>query len=127
MRSLVFIPTLAFGLASGASADILAGGPLFAGPEQKVAVCYFYNAGSSSITLKNFRITDPGGVPVPFTVNECGPSPATLDPGKSCGVARDVVKLPYNCRVSVPDKTDVRGILELRDKDQNVLQNIELR
>jgi hypothetical protein len=130
MRTILLGIALMLGYTSGAdAAEILSGGAIFAGPTQKVAVCYFYNSGNSSVTLKNFAITDPGGVSVPFTVNECGPSPATLAPRKSCGIARNVdAALPYVCKVVVaPEKTNVRGVLELRDQNQVVLQNIELR
>jgi hypothetical protein len=70
--------------------------------------------------------------PVLLQCFQPGPSPnvhRALQQPKSSLSARNVdAALPYVCKVVVaPEKTNVRGVLELRDQNQVVLQNMELR
>jgi hypothetical protein len=107
------------------AADILAAGGLFGGPGQKSAVCFVYNGGLATATITPPRIYGPTGFALPPTSNNCG---TTLAPGTICRVAVAVDNLPYSCRTSVsPAKTDVRGMFEVRDVNDVVLQNIALR
>jgi len=114
------------GLGNAHAAE-LAGGPIDGGFAQRTAVCYFFNAGTTSVTLANPRILNLNGSAVSLTVNECGSG--TLGVFKSCGVAATVSNSTiYSCKVTVtPSKQNVRGILEMRTSGQLTLQNVELR
>ena len=112
---------------SGAAqaADILAAGGLFGGPGQTSAVCFVYNGGLTNVTLTPLRIYGATGFALPPISNTCG---TTLAPGTICRVVVAVDNLPYSCRTSVsPAKTDTRGMFEVRDVNDVILQNMALR
>lgn len=130
MRKFIAASILAISFSTGASAQqILAAGALFAGPTQFRGVCYFYNAGTTNLQLSGAQISTPGGAALALVVNECGPSGATLLPGRSCGIAATVAtNSSYNCRVVVsPGKGTARGVFEMRNSAQTSLTNVELR
>lgn len=117
-------------LAMGATAnaaDILSAGTIYGGPAQAVAVCYFYNSGTTPLGLSGTQLSDQFGNISTLTVNQCGS--ATLLPGRACGIAANIANNSvYSCKTVVsPNKTDARGILEVRDSSQRTLQNIQLR
>jgi hypothetical protein len=121
---------LAIAIGSGSavqagSAQILAAGSLYGGPTQTRAVCYIFNAGPSA-NVVGIDIYDQNGVPVPKVIDQCG---GPLAFGQSCGVAGDITNnSSYSCIAQVrPNKSEVRGILEVRDANQNSLTNIEMR
>jgi len=127
--------------------QILAAGSIYGGPAQVRAVCYFYNAGmllrrrprpptpDLSVTLFRTEITDQNGYALQLVIDECHPGSGprslgiVLAAGKACGIAADIDNnSTYSCRAFVsPSATNVRGILEVRDKDQSTLKNVELR
>ena len=126
---LAFVPACtAFPFLANAE-DILAGGGLVGSSTQSRADCVFYNAGGASVTLRGFEITDPTGTAQTFIINQCGTSPATLKSHQTCGISAAAKgNIAYACRVRVsPNKTDVRGVLDLKDGNLNVLSNVELR
>lgn len=128
MRTLVTAAIVV--LATGATVNaqqILSAGGLYGGPAQTRVVCYFHNAGSTTLTLSGLRLSNQAGAILPFVVNECGAG--TLLPGRTCGIAADVPNnTVQNCRALVsPGKGNARGILEVRDSSQRPLQNVELR
>jgi hypothetical protein len=130
MREIIAASLLTVSISSGAGAQqILAAGALFAGPTQFRGVCYFYNAGSTNLQLSGAQISTPGGSPLVLAVNECGPSGSTLLPGRSCGIAANVLSnQSYNCKVVVsPGKGMARGVFEMRNSSQVSLTNVELR
>jgi hypothetical protein len=133
MRSALLLATAIMGMGSAAHAQqILAAGSIFGGPAQVRAVCYFYNAGLAAVTLTDSEISDENGTVLPLAVDQChatGAAGTALGAGKACGIAADIANnSPYNCQVSVsPNKTNVRGILEVRDSNQVPLKNVELR
>jgi hypothetical protein len=125
---LVAVAVAAF-LAMGTNAhaqQLLAAGSLYGGPAQVRAVCYFYNAGTLPVSLLTPQITDQNGTFVPLVINQCG---ASLAAGTVCGIAGNIANnSTYSCSTYVaPDATTVRGILEVRDSNQNPLLNIQLR
>lgn len=125
--SLRWLP-LALGLGvAGAEAAEMSGGPIDGGTGQRVAVCYFFNAGTSAVTITNPRITGINGSSATLTVNQC--SGHALGVFTTCGIAANVSNSTvYACKASVtPSKRDVRGILEMRDATGVTIQNIELR
>jgi hypothetical protein len=102
---------LVFGGISGAgAAQLLATSPLEI-DGNNIAVCSLINIGSAGVTLS------PVGIYVDYQLmpaisNTCG---KTLLPGKSCRVVESTEIANYfECRVSVSDKTNIRGELEDR-------------
>jgi hypothetical protein len=111
---------------AGYAGSILAAGSIYGGPSQVRAVCYIYNAGKTPVTLSGPEITNQNGVQQTLVINQCG---TTLSAGITCGVAANIANnSTYSCKATLgAHAANVRGILEVRDVDQNVLQNIELR
>jgi hypothetical protein len=110
---------------TGHADEILAAGSIYGGPKQVRAVCYVYNAGDAAFALSVPEIRDQNGQFVTLEIEQCG---LTLGAGRSCGVAANIANnSAYSCRVIVKPPATARGILEVRDVNQNVLQNIELR
>jgi hypothetical protein len=128
MRSALLLAVSIMGMGSAAQAQqVLAAGSLYGGPAQVRAVCYFYNASpTAEVTLSRSEITDENGTVMPLAVDQCG---VGLAAGRACGIAADIANnSPYNCQTSVsPNKTNVRGVLEVRDSGQVPLKNVELR
>jgi hypothetical protein len=112
---------------AGAQAAELSGGPIDGGFAQRVAVCYFFNAGTATVTLTNPRITGIGGSSATLTINQC--SSGRLGVFQTCGIAATVSNSTvYSCKVSVgPSKRDFRGILEMRDASGVTIHNVEVR
>jgi len=126
------LTALAFLIGAGTAAqatDVLSGGPLYAGIGQYTAVCYIFNGGPDSITLKGMTLASVSGAPAQLTHNECGAPPATLAPNVACGIAARVSNsIPYTCRYAIsPDKVNARGVMEMRDISGVTLRNAELR
>jgi hypothetical protein len=127
IRTILTATALTLTLSAGAQAQqILSAGSLFAGSTQFRAVCYFYNSGTSNLTLVAPQITNSAGTALSLVVNECG---ATLLSGRTCGIAANVANnLPYNCNVAVsPGKGPARGVFEMRNSGGTSLTNVELR
>ena len=96
---------------SEADADqLLSTGPLqINGTEQ--AVCSLVNIGNSSVALSPLGIYVDYSL-IPSTLNTCG---KTLAVGKSCKTVSAIEIANYfECRISVADKTNLRGVLEAR-------------
>jgi hypothetical protein len=127
MRSVLVAAVAVVGFAGAAqSQQILAAGGLYGGPSQVRAVCYFYNSGSSSIALAGTNIIDANGTPQPLAVDQCG---VAIAAGRTCGIAANATNnQPYSCRTFVsPGKGPLRGVLEMRDSQQQPLASVELR
>jgi hypothetical protein len=98
------------GISEAGASQLLATGPLEI-DGNNVAVCNLINIGSAGVTLS------PVGIyvdrqPLPASSNTCG---TTLLPGKTCRVVESTEIANYfECRVSVSDKTNIRGELEDR-------------
>ena len=124
LAAAAMLGTVLFG--AGAEAQGIYGGSLYAGPTQFRAVCYFYNAGTQTVELRDPTITAPGGAALPLVVNECG---AQLLPNRSCGIAANVrTTLAYNCGTFVaPANLGLRGVFELRDRSGTSLTRTTLR
>lgn len=108
------------------AAEALAGGPLYAGTAQSIAVCYLFNAGTTDLTINGFALATPSGTPANLTTKQCG---TTLAARHICGIAATVSNsVPYVCRFVVsPDKANARGTLEMRAENEVTLQNTELQ
>lgn len=129
MRSAIMGGAILLALGSAAGADeILAGGNLFGGPAQSRVVCLFYNAGDTSVRLTSFEITDQFGTPMPLVIDQCTAANSRIRPGRTCGIAADITsQFSFSCRATMADKQNMRGVLDLRDADQHVLANTQLR
>jgi hypothetical protein len=110
-------------------ANILAAGPMYGGPNQTNVVCYLFNAGPTRVSISTpALIAGLGGQHVTTLIsNTC--SSRELGRGRACYVyAKADAGQVYSCKVIVgPSKVDVRGALELRDAQFDVLQNMQLR
>ena len=129
MRTITMAAALVVSLSANAGAqEILAGGSLFASPAQNTAVCYVYNAGTTSLTLSGAKLSNFAGTTLALNINTCT---GALAAGKSCTFAAlNIVADPINCKVVVaPKKTNARGVLELRNGNAPgiSLTNVELR
>jgi hypothetical protein len=120
---------------------ILATGAIYGGRSTHTEACYLFNAGSSSVTIKSATIYGENGPnylspttsitsPPQFHFNSCGTLPATLGAGKTCGVAsEDDTNQAWSCAFSFTNSslTNVRGVMDLRDINDNELINSNLR
>jgi hypothetical protein len=129
MRSAIIGATILLGLGNAAGADeILAGGNLFGGPLQSRVVCLFYNAGGANVRLTSFEIADQFGTPMPLVIDQCTAVNSRIRPGRTCGIAADITnQFSFSCRATMADKQNMRGVLDIRDADQHVLANTQLR
>jgi hypothetical protein len=123
---------LAFLIGAGTAAhaiEVLSSGPLYAGTSQYIAVCYIFNGGSENLTIGGLTLASVSGTAAQLTTNECGPTPATLAPNHSCGIAARVSNsIPYTCRFGLaPNKASARGVMEMRNISGITLRNAELR
>ena len=114
---------------SGVShADTLASGALYGGSNQTVAVCYIFNAGIRPIAFVSRNIhSQYDGILAIGTryYDDCGTS---LVPGGVCGFSHTIKNQGYSCKVTIKDSTaTVRGTMEIRDTNNLVLANSELR
>jgi hypothetical protein len=124
---MVLAAALAAPLASHAGGDLLAG-VAYGGPQQQQAVCYLFNGGTSpvSVSAKSLIPEPPyGTTPFALVYDTCL---ASLAPG---GVCAFVAQLTFNggtaCSVTLSNSKDVRGSLEIRDLNNGILNNVELR
>ncbi len=114
--------------AGDSTSQILASADIHAGAHQWDAHCILFNAGLNAVTVKAIQIVEgKTGTVVPPKNNDCQAGP--LAPLKSCVLRVKINPDPrYACRAIVfPNASLVRGILELRDTNDNVIQNVELR
>ena len=127
MRSIMVSAVALFAFAGIAQADVMSGGALFGSPSQTTAVCYIYNSGNAGINISSFRITGQNGVSLPNTTNECGAFSATLEGGKSCGIASAANNQAFNCKANVSNKANARGVFEMRNGAGASITNVALR
>ena len=72
MRTITMAAALVVSLSANAGAqEILAGGSLFASPAQNTAVCYVYNAGTTSLTLSGAKLSNFAGTTLALNINTC--------------------------------------------------------
>ncbi|MGD9508903.1 MAG: hypothetical protein AB7I59_00165 [Geminicoccaceae bacterium] len=127
-RNLIVGTVALAGSATMAHADLLAGGPLWGGASQKVALCAVFNAGANSARIVTFQIFQaPGSAPLPLQSTTCSAG-AILDPNASCvftaAIRNDRF---YSCRVRVDGSAmNWSGALSIGN-DQQVLSTTELR
>jgi hypothetical protein len=127
----IVLGIIGFSLLAGGRAsaeEILATGGQYGGTAQAIDVCYVFNAGSSPVQLQSLVIRDQNGTAVDGDDHCAG---VTLEPTQTCafGVTLPINQNSYSCTVQVAkgSKEDLRGIMDTRDSNQNVLINSILR
>jgi hypothetical protein len=127
----IVLGIIGFSLLAGGRAsaeEILATGGQFGGNNQAFDYCYVFNAGSSPVHIQSAVIRDQTGTAVAGDGDCTG---ATLTPTQTCvvGVTLPITQNSYSCTVQVDKgrKEDLRGIMDTRDSDNNVLINSILR
>ncbi len=110
--------------ATPAAAETLSSPPIFGGFRQTAVVCYLFNAGTSAITISKLVIyTESGAI-----AGQTGTCPAKLQPNKTCQLAPVVVSnTAHICKVTLSDKANARGSVEVRDANSNILARADLR
>ena len=115
-----------------ANADDLSTGAISGGHAQTRAVCYVFNASSAVLTIKSIRILKQfgGGTPLPANGNDCLTKFSNhLPPGEMCGFGAAIGNdTGHACIVRVQGSVvAVRGVLEIRDASDAVLNSSNLR
>lgn len=123
-------------ISSAAHADVLATGAVYGGPTTHTVTCYIFNAGPTSVQILNGNIYDETGRTYLFTFNTCSSGASisgivNLGANKICGISVDNASNPnqaWSCSFGTLGGTPlVRGVLDLRDINNNVLINSDLR
>ena len=124
--SLVLLTSTAAG---AVSFNYLATGDVFGGVTQTSAHCYVFNVGASIKILSGAIRDDTGAiVPVPASSDTC--TGATLAQFKSCTIDANgpLTFQTYECTILTRGSTaGLRGVMDIRDSNMNVLINSNLR
>jgi hypothetical protein len=103
---------------------LLATGGVYGGTSQNHDVCYVFNAGTSSAKVLIVLREQKGGFTGP-------PTTTVMAPGTISAAAAFVKhNVAYSCTVKGPagsSATDLRGVMDVRDVNNNVLINSDLR
>ena len=115
-------------LGGAAKADILSGGPLYAGSPAEIGgtvVCRLFNAGISSITVSTRQIWDNTGASDGLFSDSCG---VPVTPGKYCAYTAKIAgNLAFSCRaVTNGIDNNVSGVIEIDNSANQPLQLIPL-
>jgi hypothetical protein len=107
----------------------IAGGPIYANGEFTI-YCYFVNFGSTKVTPKSQQLFLVGSA-TPLASESSCPNGSPVAPNQSCYTV-PAATLPTNvgtsCKVTFSGSaTDVRGALEIFDRDGDALATVELR
>ncbi len=102
---------------------VLATGGVYGGVLQANSVCYAFNSGTTPVTVRSLQIRDQLGSVTGTTV--C----LTLAPGTMCAIVVGVSSTSaYSCTLTStsPNAADLRGVLDFRDVNGNLLINSNL-
>jgi len=116
---------------ASAQAETLASPTILAGLfVPRNTTCYLSNVGPRPVRVEGLRIVDGAGETT-GSGGSCGPLAGfALAPGKTCWIGSSNFDLDsesaYRCQASVADASALRGAIELRDKDGNVLRSLTL-
>ena len=111
-----------------AKADILSGGPLYAGSPAEIGgtvVCRLFNAGGFSVSVSSRQIWDNTGASVVLSSDTCG---VAVTPGKYCAYTAKIAgNLAFSCRaVTNGVDNNVSGVIEIDNSANQPLQLIPL-
>jgi len=114
MRSILAAAAMVLAMGAAADAEIVGSGPAF-GNGQTVAVCYYSNLGTTSVTFSSATIHREPQPAIPEVVDNC----TTLFPQASCRVGANLgasdAGLAHWCCAVVNNKANLRGRLEIRN------------
>jgi hypothetical protein len=113
---------------TAAHAAMLASGPVFGGNSQDSAHCYAFNTSSTATRIISAAIRDQSGAVVSGTNNCNG---VILNQFQTCNIDVGPLSIQtYECNFqtgSTDASSRLRGELDIRDANGNVLVNSELR
>jgi len=135
---IALVTSLVLLTSTAAYAGLLATGAVYGGPNTHTETCYLFNAGTTPVKVLAATIVGENGPlyadPLisgssPITFNSCGSLPAFLGPNQTCGVSvHDNTNQAWSCSFRIKDGTkDIRGVMDLRDINNLVLINSNLR
>jgi hypothetical protein len=102
---------------------VLATGGVYGGMTQINSVCYAFNSGTSPVTVGSLVIRNQFGAVIGTT------SCPSLAPGTLCAIQVGVTNtMAYSCTMTStsPNAADLRGVIDFRDVNQNLLINSNL-
>jgi hypothetical protein len=111
------------GTAARAQSVVLATGGVFGGVNQNYAVCYAFNAGTTKVPAVTVVVRDQNGGITARTL-------CAVNPGAMCAVQAGLVStVAYSCTITGAGASaaNLRGVLDIRDVNSNVLINSNLR
>jgi len=125
MRRVLAATVLLLGTSVVAHAATLASASIHGGPTQDSAFCYIFNAGTTPITFVSKEIIKESGTSLSLTFDNC----SVLQPDETCLFFTSIVNnKTHACKVRINEKkTNVRGVLEIREGGATVLSNSEAR
>jgi hypothetical protein len=114
MRSILAAAAMVLAMGAAADATIVGSGPAFANG-QTVAVCYYSNLGTTSVTFSSATIHRESQPAIPEDTDNC----TTVFPRASCRVVASLgasdAGVAHWCRAVVDNKANLRGRLEIRN------------
>jgi hypothetical protein len=125
VRNVIALATGAVLLAgTAARADdplLLATGGVYGSLAQNSAACYVFNAGGSPVAVSMFILDETGGSAGPFTRT-------VVLPGTIAAVVNFITNSQaYSCRIFGTASANLRGVMDIRDVNDNVLSSSDLR
>ena len=125
MRSAIIGVLLFLGWATAAEADVMAGGGLHGSIGVRYVVCTLINAGTSAVPITSIAIYSDSSAPETPLFNECVSS---LGGHRTCEINADAFAGGrFHCRAVVGNKTNIRGVLDLRDANGATMSSVEVR
>lgn len=116
--------TLSAGTSQKAGDDFetIASAPAFGSPDQKTALCYFFNAGKETAKIKNVTVSNSLGQTFDLDDKYCTDSGSgKILPGGTCRfIFRPIAVTDIQCTAQVTRKADIRGMLYLIDSPTTV-------
>lgn len=95
--------------------ETIASAPAFGSPDQKTALCYFFNAGKETAKIKNVTVSNSFGQTFDLDDKFCTDSGSgKILPGGTCRfIFRPIAVTDIQCTAQVTRKADIRGMLYL--------------
>jgi hypothetical protein len=125
MRCTILSAVIIAGVSSAAQADQVIAGGFIHGQQANLAICSFYNAGSSAVTLRGAKIVNLSGQRQQLTEDLCE---TTLAAGTGCAIVAGVGGQLFACKALVgPNAQNVRGAFWVQDNAGEILSIVELR
>jgi hypothetical protein len=125
MRSTILSAVILAGASSAAQADQVIAGGFIHGAEATLAICSFYNAGNTAVTLRGAKIVNLSGQRQQLEEDLCE---NTLAAGTGCAILAGVGGQLFACKALIgPNAQNVRGAFWVQDTAGEILSIVELR